>query len=122
MRLFSAILLATLALAGCRANGTSTADAKRSAEELVRDKFGLGDSADLQTRAFVGQAHKGKPVICVTVDGMRRDESRLPTQYLISAIDPQRWLMIGSRITPRHTKTDMFAEWSELCPEPTALR
>lgn len=118
MRIFSTSILAALALQGCAADGTSSADVERAAEALVRDKFELSETAPLKTRVVVGREHKRQPVMCVMVDGTDGDGTPLPTQYLISAIDPQRWLMIGSRVNPRDTRTEMFAEWSQLCPSP----
>ncbi len=110
------LLPAVLMLAACGGEGLSTAEAQSAAEQRVREKFGLGPQAALETDVFVGREREGEPVVCGRVNATRPDGAPIPTQFFIAALDPARWLMFNDLDTSgRVAHPNMFPDWTALC-------
>ena len=108
---FLAIL--ALAVAGCGDGGLSTAEARKAAEERIRQSFQLPPDAELSSEIVVGRPRDGDIVLCgITTD----PGGRVPPQRFIAATDPARWLQIAplDSASP-NTATDKFVEWEEHC-------
>ena len=108
--------MAALALAGCSADGLSTNEVVRAAEERVRQKYGLGPDAQLATEVFVGSPRDGDTVICGTVTGAGAGGTAIPPQRFVAATDPARWMKFEeadpAMRVPRPAK---FIEWETNC-------
>lgn len=107
-----------LLLAGCAQDGVSAAEARRIAEERVRQELGLTPEGAVFSNVFVGREGEDRdhPVICGTVGGTRHDGTRIGPRRFIMSMDEARtlaWERLGAATAV--TPTDKFPEWAELC-------
>ena len=127
----AAFLIGTAMIASaCDSGGLSTTEVRAAAEERVRQSLGLAAGAPLFTDVFVGESDGDDVILCGTVDGTRRDGSRVGPRHFIAATEPARWVRferadeVGLPPTP-----DFSIEWATLCagergdngPEPLSV-
>ena len=106
-------------LAACETGGTSSAEAEQAAEQQVRERFGLGENAEMETNVFVGTPRDGETILCGTVRPAAG--ATFPPQRFIAETDPARFLVFekaGSLAAP--SQPGMFPEWEVHCSGETA--